>query len=160
MKKVLAEVIDQPTTGELQTRISVLEARIEKLDPSPKIETLEPYLVGSNVYSISDLEGRYPLAVVGYDRGTGRILVLVSPDDAGPRSLPLESVRPLEQCPRAQPTPSQKYEHIADQKLRAELEFREAARFAATTRPASSSPPIRAQERYGPTREWGSGEWK
>lgn len=155
MKKLaLAEVIDQPATGELVARISALEARnaalearLEKLDPTPKREKLEPYPVGSSVYSISDLEGRHPLVVRGYDRH-GHVLVTVLPGEPE-RELPLESVRPLEQCPRAQPNPSQKFANIADKKAREFLQGREEARIAAITAPFV--PPIPKQERYGRT---------
>jgi hypothetical protein len=150
MKKAfaLAGVIDnrQQLTPELETRLAAIEARIEKFDPTPKLETLQPYPVGSNVYSISDLEGRHPLVVRGYDR-PGHILVMVTPNDPE-RSLPLKSVRPLDKCPRAQPSPSQRFANVADQTTREFLEGREAARIAATTVPFDAPPPLRTQRRY------------
>lgn len=151
MKKAIAEVDMQQLVSELQTRLAAsetrqaaIEARLEKFDPTPKLETLQPYPVGSNVYSISDLEGRHPLVVRGYDRH-GHVLVTVLPGDPD-RSLPIESVRPLEGCPHAQPSPSQKFANIADKKAREFLQGREEARIAAITAPFV--PPVQTQKRY------------
>lgn len=141
MKKAF-EVINRPTIDELETRISALEARLEKLDPSPKIETLQPHPIGASVYSVSDLEARYPIQVVGYDRA-GHILVLTNPDDPCPRSLPLASVRTLEECPNAAPTPSQAFAKL-DRKAREFYEGRRAAQIAAKVAPP---PPERPKQR-------------
>jgi hypothetical protein len=97
-KAALAEVIDQPTS-ELETRVSALEARIEKLDPTPKLETLEPYPVLGNVYSVADLYARNPFVVRGYRNG--RILVSCSPGEPE-RELPIESVIPFSKCRNAE----------------------------------------------------------
>jgi hypothetical protein len=144
MKKALAEVDMLQLISELQTRQAAMEARLEKLDPTPRLETREPYPVGSSVYSITDLEARHPLTVRGYDR-PGRILVLMSAGEPE-RSLPLESVRPLEQCPRATPTPGQIYAHL-DDKTREYMEGRRTAEIEAKTKPFT--PPIPHQQRYG-----------
>ena len=144
MKKVLAEVINQPTISELETRISVLEARLEKLDPTPKRETLQPYPIGSQVYSVADLEGRHPLVVRGYDR-PGCVLVTVLPGEPE-RSLPIKSVRPLQECPRAQPSPGEAFANMADPKAREFLEGRQKAQIEAATKPFTA--PIPEQRRY------------
>jgi hypothetical protein len=127
----------------METRQAAIEARLEMLDPTPKLETLQPYLVGTQVYSVADLEGRHPLIVRGYDR-PGFVLLTVLPSEPD-RSLPLQSVRPLEQCPRAQSTPAQRFARM-DPKTRAFYEGRETARVAAITAPFV--PPIPEQKRY------------
>ena len=145
-KAAFAEVEKQQSTelSELLRRLSAIEQRLEKLDP-PK-QTLEPYPVLSQVYSVQDLEGRNPFTVIGY---LGRrILVRLSPGEPA-RSLPLESVRRLEECPRAQPTPSQLFAGVKCPKARAEMEGRRQAKIDAITRPFA--PPIPHQERYGKT---------
>ena len=146
MKKALGEVISQPTTGELEARIAKLEALVEQHHPTPKLETLQPYPVGTEVYSLQDLEGRNPFTVVGY---LGRrILVRLSPGEPE-RSLPIGSVRPLKECPRAQPSPSQAFAGISDPKAREFFEGRRKAQIDAATKPFT--PPIPHQERYGKT---------
>jgi hypothetical protein len=42
MKKALAEVDDQHPMSEADKRLADIEARLAKLDPTPKLETLEP----------------------------------------------------------------------------------------------------------------------
>jgi hypothetical protein len=147
MKK--AALIEQPNTSELEARIAALELRLEKLDPTPKREKLQPYPIGSSVYSISDLEGRNPFPVVGYE--AGRILVVVSPGDA-PRSLPIESVIPWEKCSHADPDTERAYEAMyarMDPKAREFQKSRRKAQLEAATRP--SAPFIPSQDRYGRT---------
>jgi hypothetical protein len=147
MKK-LAEVGSQEQVlSDLVARVDEMGKRIERIDPTPKLETLQPYPVGTQVYSVADLEGRYPLLVRGYDR-PGHVLVTVLPGEPE-RSLPLESVRTLAQCPRATPAPGEAFANITDAKARAFFEGRRKAQIAAATKPFT--PPIAAQERYGRT---------
>jgi hypothetical protein len=141
MKKALAEVIDQPTTGELETRISALEARLEKLDPTPKLETLEPYPVGSNVYSVCDMEARNPFVVRGYRNG--RILVIVSPGEPE-RGLPIESVIPFAKCQNGETNSEQAHADIygrMDPKTREFYEGRRNAEIAARKNEPAPPPP-------------------
>lgn len=143
--KARGEVISQPTIGDLEARIAKLEALVEQHHPTPRIEMLQPYEIDSLVYSISDLAANYPMRVIGYDLA-GRILILTPPDDPCPRSLPLESVRPLKQCPRAQPGPKEAFAGIADDKARAYFSNRRAAQVEAATRPFVA--PLPVQRRY------------
>jgi hypothetical protein len=140
MKKAVVEVDKQQLTSELETRIAALEARIEKLDPTPSLKTREPYPVGSQVYSVQDLEGRHPATVVGYR--SGQIIVAFSPDEPE-RQLQIASVRPLEECPRAEGPPS--YAHL-DEKTREYMRGRRAAELAARTTRVAPPPP--KQRRY------------
>lgn len=146
MKKPI-EVDNQPLAelvgrllAERDARISALEARIEKLDPTPKLETLQPYRVGSIVYSIVDLGATNPFTVTGYR--AGRILVMGSTDDAE-RSLSLASVVPLERCPNAAPTPAQAFANL-DPKTREFYEGRRKAEIAAKVTPPPPPPPKRS----------------
>jgi hypothetical protein len=154
MKKAVAEVDSRQQLtelGELVERlveqVAAMTVRIEKLDPTPKREKLEPWPVDSNVYSVSDLEGRYPLVVRGYDRH-GRVLVTFLPGEPE-RSLPIESVRPIEECSRAQPSPDQAFANVKCPKARAFMVGRRNAQIEAATRP--SAPFIPEQVRYGRT---------
>jgi hypothetical protein len=152
MKK-LAEVRPQlDVTAELAevkaTQVAIL-ARLERLDPTPRRETLEPYPVGSNVYSVADAEGRHPFKVLGY-RG-GRISLITSPGEPA-RELPIESVIPWEKCSRADPDTERAYEAMyarMDPKAREFQKARRKAQLEAATRP--SAPFIPQQERYGKT---------
>jgi hypothetical protein len=136
------------------TQVAIL-ARLERLDPTPKLEVREPYLVGSNVYSICDVEARNPLQVVGYR--SGRILVIVVPGEPA-RELPIESVIPWEKCSRADPDTERAYEAMyarMDPKAREFQKGRRKAQLEAATRPFV--PPIPAQERYGKTGTFAGG---
>ena len=105
MKKASTEVDKQHLAPELETRLAAMEARLEKLDPTPKLETIEPYGIGTIVYSISDSGASFSFVVKGYDHRAGRILV--QHDNDPERALALESVQPLSKCRNAQPTPEQ-----------------------------------------------------
>lgn len=160
MKKAIAEVGSQQDISDLVARLGEIEKRItarlddferrlEKLDPTPSLQTREPYEVGSQIYSIVDAYARNPLTIVGYERGTGRILVLMSPGDACPRSLPLESVRPLAKCPNAEPSPEQVHADLyarMDPATRRYWEGRKAAEIAAKV--TAPPPPPPKQRRY------------
>lgn len=148
MKKVI-EVDKQQLASPLEARIAALEARVEKLDPRPRQEVLEPYGINEQVYSVVDLEARNPLRVCGYDHRTGSVLIMLNPGDpAGPRPVSLRSVRRLEQCPRAQPGPDQLASHITDQKTTEFWQGRRRAQTEAKTSPILPPPPPR-QRRYG-----------
>lgn len=149
MKK--AEVGNQQLT--LEARVAAIEAtqaailaRLEKLDPKPPIAVREPYSVGSTVYSVADLEARYPIVVRGYRNG--RILVETSPGEPE-REWPLESVIPLAKCRNATPTPEKLDEQIdghLDPKTREYYLGRRKAQLEAATKP--SGPFIPTQRRY------------
>jgi hypothetical protein len=150
MKKVTAEVDMQQLISELQTRQAALEARVEKLDPTPKLQVREPYPEGSRVYSIADPEARSPFTVVGYP-GPGRILVIAVHGEPA-RELSLASVVPLASCKNAQLTPDQVHEELyahMDPKTREYWEGRRTAEIEAKTTPFT--PPLLPQRRYGPT---------
>lgn len=146
MKKALAEVDMLKLISELQTRQAAMEARLEKLDPTPKLQTLQPYRIDvDEVFSIIDLEARYPLLVRGYPRpGFISVTVLAGEPE---RELPLQSVRPREKCPRAETTPTEAFEHLADPTAREFFEGRQKAQIAArtTTLPL---PPLPKQRRW------------
>jgi len=158
MKKAVIEIEKpQPDSGlqarvaELEGRLAAAEERLEKLDPTPKIELLEPFPVDSDVFSLIDDDGRYPMKVAGYNHKAGHVLVMV-PGNPGLRAFPIVSVRRFQDCPRALPTSERAYENVKDPKLRAELQERAAARLKdATAEP--KGPFIPKQERYGRTKE-------
>ena len=135
-----SEAGTEQVVSDLARRLDEFERR---LNPTPKL--LEPHPVGSVVFSIVDVEARNPWTVAGYR--SGRILVISSPDEPQ-RELPIASVVRRQECKLAQPISSQKYAHIAEPKLRAFLEGRDKAQLEAKTKPFT--PPIAAQERYGP----------
>ena len=109
MKK--AEVGNQQLT--LEARVAAIEAtqaailaRLEKLDPTPPIAVREPYSVGSTVYSVADLEARYPFKVLGYRND--RIL-LVASNGEPEREWPVESVVTFAKCRNAETNSEQAY---------------------------------------------------
>jgi hypothetical protein len=148
MKKT--EVGNPQLSPEVEARFAAIEtnqaailARLEKLDPTPKLEALQPHKIGTFVYSVADQYARYPMTVVGYR--DGRILV-TSPPDNSERELAIASVVPRERCPRAEPKPSDEMFGNMDPKARAYHEGRRAAEVAAKVTPALPAPP--KQRRY------------
>lgn len=129
--------------AERDARIAALERRLAILDP-PKPPPVDPFPIGSAVYSVIDLEARHDLIVRGFHR-PGYITVTVLPGEPD-RELPLQSVRQRNRCPHAETSPSEAFSNIADPKARAFFESRERARVEATTKPWSE--PIAEQRRY------------
>jgi hypothetical protein len=143
-KSSVVEVSNQRPEDGLEARIAALEAalasvleRLEKLDPSPRIEDIEPYPIGSEIYSVSDLEGQYPWTVQGYDRRRPGWILVQTPHDGGPRCLPLASVQPLSKCSRADA--NRVVNEIADPVTREWCRLRRAAEVDAITRPVSQA---------------------
>jgi hypothetical protein len=142
MKKPLIEAHNEQLGKQLEARLAAVEQRLERIDPRPKIETRQPFRVGDEVFSIVDLEGRNPLRIVGYDEND-RVLVLV-PGEDWPRALPIQAVRPLSECPRADP--ARALSTIADPAAREFFDGRRRAETEAKTKPFTA--PVPQQQRY------------
>jgi hypothetical protein len=135
MKKQATETSD--------LRLQEIESRLAKLDPPPAVEVIQPYEIGSTVYSVVDREGTYPFTVMGYDRA-GRILVQ-GEDDTEPRSWPLASANPLEKCRGA--IPGRVVPQALDLSAKEYWEGKRAAEAAAKA-PAPTPPPKEPKYRW------------
>jgi hypothetical protein len=144
MKKATEVGNQQQVIRDLVEQVDEIKRRLERIDPSPTLKTLEPYPVGSIVYSIIDLEAHNPMTVISYR--AGRITVMSSPGEA-PRDFPIASVIPLAKCKNAQLGTDQVYADVADPKLRTYLQGRHEAQVEAKTKPFT--PPLPEQHRYG-----------
>jgi hypothetical protein len=151
MKKLAVEVAPQldvaAELAQIKATQSAILARLEKLDPTPKLETIEPYAVGSTVYHVSDTSASYPFTVVGYDHRACRILVQGADDME--RRWPLESVQSFDKCQNASQTSEQAEREAYKNLDPATREFilgRKRAQIDAIIKP--SAPSLRPQYRY------------